>query len=394
MHYDFDQLINRRHTASKKWDGMKGIFGEDLLLPMWVADMDFRSPLPVIESMKHRVEHGIFGYNDRPDSYYEAITDWMNTRFQWPIRREWICFSPGVLPAISLLINQLTEPGDPIVIQPPVYAPFFQVVTKNRRQLVTNPLRLENGRYLIDFEDLERKLDSGVKVLILCSPHNPVGRVWTREELTHLGEMCLKRKVLIISDEIHADLVFQGNHHTPFVAISEEFAQNSIVCTAPSKTFNIPGLQTANIIIPNEKLRRVFQSAINNHFLNYSNTFGLVATESAYRFGSEWLEQCLTYIQQNLDYLTEYLEAYLPEIQVIHPEGTFLAWLDCRGLGFSGKCLEELMLTQAKVAFVAGHTFGMEGEGFLRINLATPQILLEEALNRVENAIRRMDSSR
>ncbi|PTM59520.1 MalY/PatB family protein [Desmospora activa] len=387
MRYDFDQIVNRKQTASEKWDGIEKIFGAPNLHPMWVADMDFRSPQPVIEAMKQRVEHGIFGYNLRPDSYYEAIIDWMATRHQWNIQRDWICYSPGVMPAISFIIAHFSEPGDSVLIQPPVYPPFSQVVTRHGRKLVTNPLRYTNGRYQIDFDDLERKLDSGVKILLLCSPHNPVGRVWTQEELTQLGQMCRERNVLVVADEIHADLVYHQSSHTPFSAVSEELAQHSIVCTSPTKTFNLAGIQTANIIIPNPQLREKFKAAVDDHFVQFSNTFGMVATESAYRNGAEWLDQCLTYVEQNLHFLTAYREKQIPEIKVIQPEGTYLVWMDWRDLGMDAKALKSFMLEQAKVALLTGDTFGLEGEGFMRLNLATPRALLQEGLQRIEKAI-------
>ncbi|MBA4494568.1 MalY/PatB family protein [Paenactinomyces guangxiensis] len=388
MRYEFDRMIDRYQTASEKWDGAEKIFGEQNLLPMWVADMDFRSPEPVIEAMKQRVEHGVFGYNLRPDSYYEAIKDWMAVRHNWTIQQDWICYSPGVMPAISLIISYFSEPGDSVLIEPPVYPPFSQVVTRHGRKLVTNPLQYDNGRYQINFADLKRKLDNGVKIMLLCSPHNPVGRVWTRQELTQLGEMCLERNVLVVADEIHADLVYQGSSHTPFSSISEDFAQQSIVCTAPTKTFNLAGIQTANIIIPNPKLREKFKFAIENYFLQFSNTYGMIATERAYRDGAEWLDQCLKYVEQNLRFLTAYVEKQIPEIKVVHPEGTYLAWLDCRELGMDAKTLEQFMLKQANVALVAGDTFGHEGKGFMRMNLATPRVLLDEGLQRIGRAIK------
>ncbi|AQR78348.1 MalY/PatB family protein [Paenibacillus larvae] len=388
MQYDFDQLIHRKQTASKKWDGLKEVFGESDLLPMWVADMDFKSPLPVIEKMIQRANHGIFGYNLRPDSYYDTIVQWMSDKHQWSIRRDWICYSPGVMTAISLIISHFSEPWDSILIQPPVYAPFSQVIKRNNRKLVTSPLRYDNGRYLIDFDDLQKKLDKGVKIFLLCSPHNPVGRVWTKDELKQVGEMCLKRNVLVISDEIHADLVYPGNSHTPFGSISKEFSGRSFVCTSPSKTFNLPGIQTANIIIPDRDLREKFETAAGNYYLEASNTFGVVATEAAYREGAEWLEQCLAYVKQNLEFLKDYINQHIPEIRVTESEGTYLAWLDCRGLHIDGKNLENLMIRQAKVAVVSGYTFGSEREGFIRINLAAPRALLKEGLDRINRAIK------
>ncbi|SFJ75539.1 MalY/PatB family protein [Thermoflavimicrobium dichotomicum] len=388
LQYDFNQLIDRYHTASEKWDGVEEVFGESDLLPLWVADMDFRSPVPVIEAIKQRAEHGIFGYTLRPESYYEAIIQWTQKRHHWSIQREWICFSPGIVPALSFIVQHFSKPGDKVLIQPPVYAPFAQVVTRHGRELVTNPLQYTYGRYQMDFADLQQKLDHGVRLLILCSPHNPVGRVWTKEELTRLGEMCLERNVLVVSDEIHCDLVYKGYTHTPFGAISEDFAQNTIICTSPSKTFNLAGLHTSNIIIPNPRLRQIFKKAIEDHYLQFTNTFGVLATESAYRYGESWLDQCLEYVSKNLEFLIQYLEKHIPEIQVVKPEGTYLVWLDCRNLGMDAKTLHQLLLKQAKVALSEGSTFGQEGEGFVRINIACPRSILREGLQRIETAIK------
>ncbi|KQL46042.1 cystathionine beta-lyase [Brevibacillus choshinensis] len=387
MRYDFDKVINRFQTASIKWDESENLFGEKDLIPMWVADMDFMAPAPVIEAMKERVEHGIFGYTLRPESYYEAVIGWMKRRHQWSVQKEWICHCPGVVPALNYIVQAFTQPGDKVVIQPPVYYPFTNVVEGNGRQVVHNPLRYENGSYMMDFDDLQRKMDPDVKLLILCNPHNPGGRVWTREELTELGNICIRNNVHIVSDEIHGDLVLKGHTHTPFAAISKEFAENSIVCTAPSKTFNLAGLQASNIIIPNETYREIFQATMNTLAIRLTNTFGVVATESAYRYGDEWLDQLLEYLQQNLDFLTEYVEKRINGIKVIKPEATYLVWLDCRELGMDTETLQEFILKQAKVAVNQGFTFGLGGEGFIRMNIACPRSVLEEGLSRIEKAV-------
>jgi len=355
---------------------------------MWVADMDFKVPEPVIEAVKQRAEHGIFGYTARNDSYYEAITGWMERRHNWKVDKDWICHAPGVVPALGMIVRTFTKPGDKIIIQPPVYYPFTNVVEKNERIIVPNPLKYENGKYVMDFEDLENKIDPDVKMIIISSPHNPVGRVWTKEELAQLGEICLKNNILVVSDEIHFDLILKGHTHTPFAAISEEFAQNSIVCTAPSKTFNLAGLQTSNIIIPNKTLRDQFTNTIESLFIGMTNTFGLVATESAYRYGDEWLDQLLEYLQQNVEFLTEYINQHIPELKVVPLEGTYLVWIDCRELGLDAKELEHLMQKEAKVALDEGYIFGKSGEGFTRINIACPQSTLEEGLRRIEKAVK------
>lgn len=387
MRYDFDKVINRLNTASVKWDEVDRIFGDKDLLPLWVADMDFQVPAPVTDALRARVEHGIFGYTERPESYYEAVIGWMERRHQWSVQKEWICHCPGVVPALSYLVQVFTQPGDKVIIQPPVYHPFTSVVADNGREVVHNPLKYEEGRYFMDFEDLRQKMDPSVKLLILCNPHNPGGRVWTKEELTELGNICLENNVMVISDEIHGDLILKGHKHIPFAAISEEFAQNSIICTAPSKTFNMAGMQTSNIIIPNQEYREAFQKMMSTLVLRMTNTFGVVATEAAYRHGDEWLDQLLVYLQGNLDFLTEYIETHIKGIKVIQPEGTYLVWLDCRELGMDAKGLQEFMGKQAKVAVNQGHVFGPGGEQFIRLNMACPRSLIEEGLERIAKAV-------
>jgi len=387
MRYDFDKQINRYNTASVKWDEAEKIYGEKDIIPMWVADMDFMLPTAVIEAIKERAEHGIFGYTARTANYCDAIIDWMKKRFNWEVRQEWIYHSPGIVSALSFLIQTYTEVGDKVIIQSPVYYPFTEVIVNNKRQVVNNPLEFQDGRYEMDFDDLLNKLDPSVKLLILCNPHNPVGRVWTKEELTKLGNICIENNVLVISDEIHADLLYPGHIHTPFAAISEKFAQNCVVCTAASKTFNLAGLQTSNLIIPNKELGDMYAATMKIHHLLRANIFGAVATESAYRYGEEWLEQLLEYLNQNLIFLTEYIGANIKKIKVLKPEGTYLVWIDCTDLGMEPKVLEQFMRKQAKVAIDDGYIFGQGGEGFIRINIACSHSTLEEGLRRIEKAI-------
>ncbi|MFX1538169.1 MAG: MalY/PatB family protein [Promethearchaeota archaeon] len=396
MKYDLGKVIDRTHTNSLKWDEivLEKLFKSKDLLPLWVADMDFPCPKPVIAAIKKRAEHGIYGYSfHKLPSYNQAVADWMKRRHNWEIDFEWIVYSPGVVPAINMLIRTFTKTGEKVIIQPPVYHPFLSTVTNNGRILSLNQLKYENKRYKMDFEDLEEKAkDPLTKMLILCSPHNPVARVWTKEELTRLGEICLENNILVISDEIHQDLVLRGNKHTVFATISKKFEQNSIICTAPSKTFNIAGLQTSNIIIPNKILRDSFEHTIvGQNFLMLPNCFGIVALEAAYNEGEEWLEQVLQYIEENMDYIREFVKDKLPEIDFIEPEGTYLSWLDFRKLEMSGKELEEFMRTKAKVALSEGYTFGLGGEGFERINAGCPRSILEECMTRIEKAIRAAD---
>ncbi|MGE7185685.1 MalY/PatB family protein [Peribacillus sp. NPDC006672] len=387
MKYNFDQEIRRLNTDCEKWDNIENQFGVKDVIPMWVADMDFQSPQPIIEALKQRVEHGVYGYTLRPDSYMESIVSWLKRRHQWSIEKEWITHSPGVIPALSLAIQSFTQTGDKIIIQPPVYHHFARVIQANGREVVNNPLKLENGHYSIDFADLEAKIDSTVKMLILCSPHNPIGRVWSKEELTRLGQICMKHNILVVADEIHCDFVYKTHTHIPFASISEEFANHSLTCIAPSKTFNLMGVQTSSIIIPNQQLRDRYDRELNTLSIGSPNIFGVVALEAAYRHGEEWLDQLLEYLQGNLEFTLNYFSKNIPQIKVIQPEGTYLVWLDCRELGFSVKELDEFMLRKARVAMNEGLIFGMEGEGFMRLNIACPCSMLKNALGGIEKAI-------
>lgn len=388
MQHDFDRVWNRKNSYSMKWDGVEALYGEADLWPMWVADMDFKAPKPVIDAIKKQAEHGIFGYTVRPESYDEAVVAWFEKRHCFTVQKDWLVFSPGVVPALHMIVETFTNPGDKIIIQPPVYYPFFDAVKKNGRTLVENPLAFDGERYTIDFADLEQKLKTGVRLLIFCSPHNPVGRVWTRGELHTLGELCMKHDVLIVSDEVHCDLVLFGHRHIPFASLSERFAAQSITCTAPSKTFNLAGLQASNIIIPNEKYRRTFQAAVRNWHLDYSNSFAVPASEAAYRYGEAWLEQLIEYVEGNVTFLTSFIAERMPQIKVVPPEGTYLVWLDFRALGLNAKELRTFLRTQAKVALNDGTIFGASGEGFARINVACPRRTLEEGLKRIERAVR------
>ncbi|KXH86094.1 MalY/PatB family protein [Sporosarcina sp. HYO08] len=387
MNYDFNKSINRLGTSSAKWDSTEELFGEMDLLPLWVADMDFKVPNEVLSAIQSQATHGIFGYTAKMDGYYDAVISWMRKRHQWKIKKEWICSSPGVVPALSLIVQAFSQPGDKIIVQPPVYYPFMKVIESHERQVVFNPLQYKNDRYEMDFEDLISKIDDSVKMLFLCNPHNPGGRVWTKEELVRLGDICLAHNILVISDEIHSDLVFKPNVHTPFAAISEAFSTNSISCTAPSKTFNLAGLQSSNIIIQNESLREKFNVEIDKYFLGLTNTFGVIATEAAYNFGEQWLEECLDYVEGNLHFITEYFKTRLPSINVLPLEATYLAWIDCRELGLTAEELETLLLSKAKVALNQGYTFGPGGEGFVRMNLACPRHIIEKAVKQMEEAI-------
>lgn len=398
--YDFDTEIDRLHTNASKWSVVQDednplqhshsntYSGENRLLPMWVADMDFAAPQPVIDALVSRAQHGLYGYTEVTDSFYQSAAGWLRRRQQWQIDTDWICTSPGVVPALKAIIRGFVTPGDKVLVQTPVYYPFFSAIEGNGMEIAINPLIYDNGRYRMDFDDLERKTrDPKVTMVILCSPHNPIGRVWTQEELLRFGEICLANDVLVASDELHGDLIFNNALFTPYASISERFAQNSIICTAPSKTFNLAGLRSSCIIIPNSKLRETFQATLDSAGLGGLNLFGTVALEAAYNEGEEWLEQLLTYIQGNFDYMCRFLADNIPQISVVPMEGTYLAWLDCHALGLDKKALRRLMFEEARVYLDEGYIFGEGGEGFERINLACPRSILEEALQRIKAAV-------
>ena len=387
MRYDFDKVIDRKNTNSAKWDLVKELHGDRDVLPMWVADMDFKSPQPVIEALKKLVEHGIFGYVKRPQSCNEAIIDWVEERHGWKIKKEWLTYSPGVVTALNICTLALTQPGDKIIVQPPVYYPFFRVILNNGRQIVNNPLNFQGGRYVMDFDDLEKRVGSRTRLMIISSPHNPVGRIWTREELTRLGDFCIKNDIILVSDEVHSDLVFRGYKNIPTASISERISQQTITCIAPSKTFNLAGLKTSVAIIPNPRVRKNYTNMLQNLAIGMDNTFGLVAMETSYRHGREWLDQLLEYLEGNLEFTITYFREKIPRIKIIRPEATYLLWLDCRELGLDDKALNSFMIEKAKMWMDDGPMFGIGGEGFQRMNIACPRATLEEGLKRIELAV-------
>ena len=385
----FDERINRFDTHSVKWDHTEAIFEKEDLLPMWVADMDFRAPQPVIDALTTRIQHGIFGYSMPTENTKSAIQGWLNRRHHWSIQQDWIVFTPGVVPALSAAVNTYTEKGDKVVIQSPVYYPFRDMVEKSEREVVDNPLVRRNGKYEMDFNDLETKIaDPEVKMLLLCNPHNPVGRVWKKEELMKLAELCLANHVLIVSDDIHFDLIFKGYEHTLISSLSNEIAANTITCIAPSKTFNLAGMQLSTIIIPDEEKREKFNAYMGKLGLFAPSPFGITAVEAAYNHGEEWLDDLMDYLQENLSYLTTFINERLPQIDVIEPEGTYLVWLDFTKLNMSHEELEQFVQGEARLALDEGYIFGEGGKGFERINIACPQSVLQEGLERLEKAIK------
>ncbi|MGL5348193.1 MAG: MalY/PatB family protein [Peptostreptococcaceae bacterium] len=387
MNYNFDEVIDRSSNFSVKWSEMDKKYGSNDLLPMWVADMDFKTAPCIMEALKNRLEQGIFGYTTRPESYNKSIVNWVNRRFGWSIESEWLMFSPGVVPTLSLIVQEMTKENDKIMIQEPVYGPFNSVVKQNKRELVISPLmKLEDGNYIMDYDDIESKIKD-VKIFILCNPHNPVGRVWTKEELIKLGNICLKHNVLVVSDEIHSDIIMKNHKHTPFASINKEFEQNSITCMAPTKTFNIAGLQMSQVIVPNEKHYKILDEAFTRLDIKRNNAFSLVATEAAYNEGEEWLEEYLEYIEGNIDFAIDYIKENIPTLKARKPEGTYLLWVDFSGTGLSDDEISKILVEKGKVALNSGIAFGTGGEGYQRINLACPRSMVEEGLNRIKKAI-------
>jgi cystathionine beta-lyase len=385
--YNFDKIVNRRGTNCLKYDKLEEIFGNSDALPLWVADTDFEVPDFIIEAFNKRLEHKILGYTYKPESYYDAIIEWMRRKHGWDIKKGWIKSAPGVVPSLTLLIMALSEPGDKVVVQTPVYFPFFSCVNDSGRVLVENPLVLRDNRYYFDFEDLKSKLDEKTKLLILCSPHNPGGMVWRREELEELGRICIENGTIIISDEIHSDLVFKGHKHIPLPEISEEVKNNCIVCMAPNKTFNVAGLASSIVIIPNRRLRIKYERLINVIHLQGGHIFGNIAIEEAYAKGWDWLEELLTYLEENLNYVVSFFSEKMPKVKVMIPESTFLVWLDFRDYGISEKKLFRILVDEAGVALNIGSMFGTGGEGFFRINIGCPKATLKEALNRINRVL-------
>ena len=395
MKYDFDRVCDRTNTDCVKWDAVPAMFGRKDIIPMWVADMDFPVAPPIVEALKKRIEHEFYGYTLPGGNVIDSVVERMRRKFNWKIERDWVVLTPGVVPALNAAVKALTHPGDEIILQEPVYFPFFSAVTSNGCRISNNELKLVDGRYEMDYDDLENRFHektgalptpNRVKGIIFCNPHNPIGRLWNKEEITRMGEIVIRHGATVISDEIHCEILFKGNKHTPFGSISEEFEQNCVVCMAPSKTFNLAGLEASSIIIPNKKLRDEFAAA-RVGILPGPNLFGLTAMEAAYRLDDEWLDQLLDYLQGNLDFAVEYFETRIPKIKAVKPEGTYLVWLDCRALGKNNAGLRSFMREKAGVGLDDGFLFGSAGAGFQRMNIACPKSILKDALVKIEQAV-------
>ena len=388
--YNFDEIVRREGTNSIKYDARESVFGDKNVLPLWVADMDFRTPDFIVDAIKKRMEHEIFGYSLRPDSYYKSIISWMKRRHNWEIQKSWISFSPGVVAGLTFAIETFSKPGDGVIVQPPVYFPFFDSVNGTKRKMVENPLTIVNGRYTFDFDDLKSKIEKDTKLLLLCNPQNPGGMVWTREELTELTNICIKNNIIIISDEIHSDIIFKGQKHIPIASLSDEVAKNSIVCMAPSKTFNVAGFSSSVIVIPDKLKSLRFKRALSVGHLEMGNLIGSVALEAAYNNGDEWLDQMINYVWNNYLYLADFFAANLPKVRVMKPEATFLIWLDFNAYKMKDRELLKFITEKAGVGLNNGGKFGTGGDSWLRLNIGCPRSVLQEAIERIAKAFKQV----
>ena len=387
MKWNFDEHVSREKTDCIKYDLREEIFGKKDVIPMWVADMDFKTPAFIIEKLRERLGHEIFGYSFRPDDYFSSIIKWTREHHNWDIDKEWICFCPGIVPALNLCTLSFTRPGDSVIVQPPVYFPFFSAVESHGRNLVYNQLIEKDGKWTMDFDSLISSVNESTKMMIISNPHNPVGRAWTPEELDKLTDICLKNNILILSDEIHCDLVLPGFLHTPVAKISEKIADITVTCLAPSKTFNLAGLSTSSVIISNPVLRKYFNKKIDNLHIGNGNIFGTVASIAAYSEGHEWLDALMDYIDLNVGFVQKYCRELIPEIIPVQPEATYMIWLDCRKFAMSGKELQNFFINKAGVGMNEGSTFGPGGEGFMRMNLGTTHDTVKKAMEQIEKAV-------
>lgn len=388
MKYNFDEIIDRRNTESAKWKALKQLYGREDIIPMWVADMDFKSPPEVIQNLKERADHGVFGYSMIDDNYFDSFVNWVKKRHELNISKEWIITADGVVHALKIAILAFSKPGDKVVIQTPVYYPFYNIIKSNGREILRNSLKTENGNYLMDYEDLEKKLsDKRTKLFILCNPHNPVGRVWTKQELKKLSDLCIKHNVVLLSDEIHSDLIYPSNKHIPIVSISQEIKEKSLTFFAPSKTFNLAGLKASYVVIPNNELRNEYKNTIESISSSSLNIFGMIAAKVAYEKGEDWYKELLIYLENNIDFVINFFNDKLPKVKITKPEGTYLMWLDFRAYGDEEK-IKEILVNQAKVGLEEGSIFGEEGKGYFRMNIGCPKSVIEKACNNIYNAFK------
>ena len=385
MTYNFDEIIERRGSDSIKYDKMSFFFGRDDLQPLWVADMDFATPDFILQALQERLNHPILGYTMRKPDFFESYRHWAQKHYNWSVPMAWLDFSPGVVGALALAVLSLTEEQDKIIVQTPVYHPFFDVIKGNKRQLVENPLKKDaSGQYHMDFDQLRSSIDAQTKMMIIANPHNPVGRVWTESELQELAQIALDHNLIILSDDIHADFVYQPHHYTPLASLNKAIAQQTITVMSPSKTFNIAGLSTSIVIIPNADFRQKYRAKLKDMHLFLGNIFGNIAFKTAYNQGEAWLEQLLIYLQNNIDFTLDFLEKYVPKIKAYKPEGTFLMWLDFSETGLSHEAIKEILISKAKLALNDGLSFGTNGARYFRLNIATPRQNLQTALEKLK----------
>lgn len=386
MKYDFDQVIDRNGNRAAKYDERVKKFGTDKVIPLWVADMDFQTAQPIIDAMKRRADEGIWGYTSRPDSYFDAICSWQERRNGWKIDKNLVSWSLGVVPALSAIVNLFSKPGEKVMIQTPVYSEFYDVTEAWGREVVENQLVEKDGHWGVDFEDFERKAKE-VKIFLLCSPHNPLGIVWTKEELQRMADICIANNVLLVSDEIHSDLIFHGKKHTPTATVSKEIAGKIISCISGTKTFNLAGLQASTTIFPDKETKAVFDRFWMNMDIQRNNAFSSVAMEAAFNEGEEWLEQLLVYLDGNFEYVRSFCEENIPQIKVNVPDATYLMWLDCRELGMDNEGLRKFMIEEAGLGLNEGYTFGRSLTGFMRLNAACPRSILQQAMKQLKEAV-------
>ena len=387
MKYNFDEIIDRKNNHSTKYNELMKKFGTDDVIPLWIADMDFKTAEPIIKAVEEKARHGIFGYVYRPDEYFQSFINWQKRQHNWNVNKELLSFSIGVVPALATLVKQFSEKGDKILIQTPVYSEFYDINHDNGRTVIENKFSEKDGEYFLDLKDLENKLKEQPKLFIFCNPQNPIGHVWTYDELKAIGDLCIKYNVPVVSDEIHADLTLWGNKHIPFASVSEEIAKNTITCTSTGKAFNLAGLQCATVVFNNLQEKQKFDKFWKDLEVHRNNPFNLVATIAAYNEGDEYLSQLKKYLEDNIMFVHNYLKDNIPKIKSNIPQATYLIWLDCRELGLNQKELEEFMLKKAKLGLNPGRAFQKDLEGFMRLNSACPRAVLKKAMEQLKNAV-------
>lgn len=391
-YYNFDKIIDRKSTGCLKWDALKERYGRDDLLPLWVADMDFETPSFITDALEERMRHHVLGYTIDPEDYWQTVAKWILAHHQWLVKKEWLTYIPGIVKGIGMAINVFTNPGDKVIIQPPVYHPFRYSIKGNGREVVNNPLKMaDDGRYEMDFDNLEQVADDKCRMLIMANPHNPGGRMWDVETLKRLAEFCYDHHIIVVSDEIHCDMALFNNKHHPFAMVSKQAEQNSITFGAPTKTFNLAGIVSSYAIVPNDELRNKYFGWLKANELNEPNMFAPIATVAAFKNGENWRKQMINYVEKNIIFTEKYFSEYIPQIVPLRPQASFLVWLDCRQLHLSHDCLVDLFVNKARLALNDGEIFGKEGKGFMRLNVGTQQAILKQALDQLREAVRSID---